>query len=166
MLQNAEPLSSWLVAPVHLSKDALDEIERHALEAYPEECCGAVLSVAGSDSVRRIRNIQNQLYAEDPARNPRDARTAYFMDPKELFALLREAEEQARPIHLFYHSHPEHGAYFSDEDQARAVAWDEPAYPGAGFLVLSVIAGAVEDRLAVTWDPQRGRFVDTDLVVD
>lgn len=151
---------------LRLSRAELDEIERHARETYPEECCGAVLSGAGADSVRRIRNIQNQLHAEDPVRNPRDARTAYFMDPKELFALLRDAEAQGQAIRLFYHSHPEHGAYFSDEDQARAVAWDEPAYPEADYLVLSVISGAVKDRLAVSWDPQQRRFVDTELVVD
>jgi proteasome lid subunit RPN8/RPN11 len=151
---------------LRLSRAALEEIERHALETYPEECCGAVLSVARSDSVRRIRNIQNRLHAEDPARNPRDARTAYFMESKELYELLREADEHARPIRLFYHSHPEHGAYFSDEDQARAVAWDEPAYPGAGYLVISVIGATVKDRLAVVWDPQRRSFVPTELVVD
>ena len=150
---------------LRLSKEALAEIEHHAVETYPEECCGAVLSVDGVDSVRRIRNVQNRIHAEDPARNPRDARTAYFMEPKELYDLLREADERRRPIVLFYHSHPEHGAYFSDEDQARAVAWEEPAYPGTGYLVVSVVAGAVKDRLAVEWDGAARRFADTELII-
>jgi [CysO sulfur-carrier protein]-S-L-cysteine hydrolase len=151
---------------LRIAKQALAEIDRHAVEAYPDECCGAVLSVAGSDSVRRIRNIQNRLHAEDPVGHPRNARTAYFMEPKELYELLREVDEHARSVRFFYHSHPDHGAYFSEEDQARAVAWDEPAYPGTSYLVVSVVEGAVKDRLAVAWDGRERRFVATELIVD
>ena len=74
------------------------------------------------------------------------------MDPKELYAVLREAEERNRPLRVLYHSHPDHDAYFSAEDKARAMAWDEPAYPGAFYLVVSVVGGRVRDHLAVAWD--------------
>ena len=125
-----------------------------------------MLSVAGGDAVRPIANIQDQLHAEDPAQHPRDATIAYFMDPKELYTVLRESEEHSRPIRLFYHSHPDHGAYFSAEDEARAMAWDEPAYPGAYYLVVSVVDGAVKDRLAVTWDEAQRKFAPVDVTID
>jgi adenylyltransferase/sulfurtransferase len=87
------------------------------------------------------------------------------MDPQQLYAVLREAEQDRTPIRLFYHSHPEHGAYFSQEDQDRALAWDEPVYPGASYLVVSVMAGCVAGRLAVTWDAERREFVPAELAV-
>jgi len=150
---------------LQLRRETLEEIDRHAREAYPHECCGAVLDVAGREAVRRITNIQDRLHAEDPVRHPRDARIAYFMDPKELYGVLREAEATGRPIRAFYHSHPEHGAYFSDEDKARALAWGEPACPGSLYLVVSVVSGAVKERLAVQWDAERRDFVPTELDV-
>ena len=152
--------------PLRLLRSTLDEIDRHAREAYPFECCGAVLMRKGSQTVRRIDNIQDRLHVEDPLKNPRDSRIAYFMDPKQLFAVLREADDTRSALGLLYHSHPEHGAYFSDEDKARALAWDEPAYPDTAYLVVSVVDGTVKERLAVAWDGERRDFVPIDLTVD
>ncbi|MGH7818912.1 MAG: Mov34/MPN/PAD-1 family protein, partial [Candidatus Binatia bacterium] len=91
--------------------------------------------------------------------------TAYFMEPKELLGVLKEVDEQKHALLAFYHSHPEHGAYFSDEDKARAMAWDEPAYPDACYLVVSVKRGAVGERLAVAWDTRERDWKAVDLVV-
>lgn len=151
---------------LRIGKAALAEIDRHAVESYPNECCGAVVGVGGDEIVRRITNIQDRLHREDPAKHPRDARTAYYMEPKELYRVLRESEEKNCPLRIFYHSHPEHGAYFSAEDRARAMAWDEPAYPDARYLVVSVYGGAVRDRFAVAWDADRHDFVPLELVVE
>jgi len=140
----------------------LEAIDRHAAESYPNECCGAVLVDDDGEVVRPITNIQDRLHAENPEKHPRDARTAYFMDPKELYAVLREAEE--RPLRVLYHSHPDHDAYFSAEDKARALAWDEPAYPGAFYLVVSVVGGHVRDRLVVAWDAERRDFKPVGIV--
>jgi len=144
----------------------VDEIDRHAERAYPRECCGLVLSVDGVDAVRPIANIQDRLHTEDPAQHPRDATIAYYMDPQELFTVLRESEDLSRPLRVFYHSHPDHGAYFSAEDEARAMAWDEPAYPGAYYLVVSVVNGAVQERLAVAWDETQRKFAPVDVSID
>jgi [CysO sulfur-carrier protein]-S-L-cysteine hydrolase len=152
---------------LRIQRAALEEMERHARDDYPRECCGILLSVAGKDQVRRIANIQDQLHAENPVDHPRDAKTAYYMDPKELLAVLRESEDHGRPIRAFYHSHPEHGAYFSEEDQKRALEGsDEPLYPDAIFLVLSVVAGRVEDLLAVAWDAASRTFAPVELLVE
>jgi adenylyltransferase/sulfurtransferase len=88
------------------------------------------------------------------------------MDPQQLYAVLRDAERDSSPIRVLYHSHPDHGAYFSDEDRARAMAWDEPSYPGACYLVVSVVAGRVDDRIVVGWDADRREFVPADLAVE
>jgi proteasome lid subunit RPN8/RPN11 len=148
-----------------VTRQTLAEIDRHAMESYPRECCGAVLGEGDRERVRRIDNVQDRLHAEDAAAYPRDSTTAYFMDPQQLYAVLREAEQGRCPIRIFYHSHPEHGAYFSEEDAARAIAWDEPVYPEASYLVVSVVNGRVADRLAVSWDAERRQFVPTELAV-
>jgi proteasome lid subunit RPN8/RPN11 len=150
---------------IEVARPTLDEIERHAAESYPQECCGVVVGDGARERVKRIDNIQDRMHAEDPVAHPRDSRTAYFMDPQQLFAALRDAERESSLIRIFYHSHPDHGAYFSDEDKARAMAWDEPAYPGAYYLVVSVVGGRVADRLAVRWDADRREFVPADLAV-
>lgn len=151
---------------LRLRKKTIDEIDRHVLASYPNEGCGAVLASAGEESVRPISNIQERLHSENPMEHPRDGRTAYFMEPKELLSLLRESEDRKRPIRVFFHSHPEHGAYFSEEDRARAIAWDEPAYPEAAYLVVSLYGRAVKDRRAYAWDPATRQFVEVPLVVE
>lgn len=151
---------------VRLNRQSLEIIDGHAARSYPYECCGAVIGDDTEEWVRPIRNIQDDLHSQDPASHPRDARIAYFMDPRELGALLREIDTQKRPLRLFYHSHPDHDAYFSAEDKERAMAWGEPAYPGAAYLVVSVKGGAVGDRIAVAWNPERLDFVEVELDIE
>jgi proteasome lid subunit RPN8/RPN11 len=151
---------------LRLRQSTVDEIDRHAREIYPDECCGAVVAAGHAESVRRITNVQGRLHAEDPQAHPRDARTAYFMEPKELYAVIREAETHGHALRAFYHSHPEHDAYFSAEDEARAMAWDEPAYPDAAWVVISVRGGEVRDRRAYAWDVEGRRFAEIGLTVD
>jgi [CysO sulfur-carrier protein]-S-L-cysteine hydrolase len=145
---------------VRLHAETVAAIDRDSLAAYPEECCGVVLTAGDDELVRPVSNVQNRLHAEDPAKHPRDARTAYFMDPKALFVVLEEADKQRRPVRVFYHSHPEHDAYFSSEDRERALAWDEPAYPGAAYLVVSVYGGRVKERRAYAWDESTRDFAE------
>jgi len=148
---------------IELSAATLAAIDRESTAAYPEECCGVVLADGEAELVRPVPNIQNRLHAEDPTKHPRDARIAYFMEPKVLFTVLDESEKQKRPIRAFYHSHPEHGAYFSDEDKERALAWDEPAYPGAAYVVVAVYGGKVTDRRAYAWNEEKRDFLEVPL---
>jgi proteasome lid subunit RPN8/RPN11 len=150
---------------VRLALTTVAAIDREALAAYPEECCGVVLADGAAELVRPVPNVQNRLHAEDPEKHPRDARIAYYMDPKALFAVLDESEKQKRPVRVFYHSHPEHDAYFSSEDRERALAWDEPAYPGAAYVVVSVYGRAIKERRAYAWDEAKREFSEVALEI-
>ena len=121
-----------------LQSETLDQIYAHAKVEFPNECCGIILSDGSREFVRECRNIQNECHAEDPDAYPRDARTAYLIDPNDLIRVHKEAETKDRPIKAFYHSHPNHDAYFSEKDKADATAWDEPVYPDAAYVVVSV----------------------------
>jgi adenylyltransferase/sulfurtransferase len=152
------------MTPVVLERAALDAILTHARRTHPEECCGAVVERDGRDVVRPMTNVQGRLHAEDPAAHPRDARTAYTPEPRELFAVLREAEAPSAVLKAFYHSHTRVGAYFSGEDRARALFGDEPAYPEVGYLVVSDCREPGEAR-AFRWDERARDFVEVPLEI-
>ena len=146
-----------------LNETALAAIAEHAEKAYPEECCGVILSRDGRDEVHCLDNIQNALHAKDPETFSRDARTAYTLDPKELEAVLQQATRRGLAFKALYHSHPDHDAYFSNEDKACATPFGEPTYPDTAQIVVSVMNGSV-GRLAVyAWNPDIEDFVETTL---
>ncbi|HWP24052.1 MAG TPA: M67 family metallopeptidase [Candidatus Binatia bacterium] len=145
---------------IRLSQSAWDEISGHAREAFPEECCGIVLADGAADEVRRLSNIQNKLHALDPQTYPRTAAIAYAMDPLELDRVLRESETRGRKLKAFYHSHPDHDAYFSAEDKAFACPFGEPTYPEAAQIVVSIYNRAVKIIRAFAWSEKDGDFVE------
>ena len=151
---------------LRISKLSWEVICQHARETFPEECCGVIISGARKEEVRRITNMQNALHQKDPLTYPRDAATAYFMNTKELFALLQEADRGHLTLKAFYHSHPDHGAYFSAEDKARAMFDDEPAYPDSVHLVVSVYKREVREAKAFAWEPAKRDFVAVPLTIE
>lgn len=151
---------------IHLSSRTWDAICHHAQSTFPEECCGAILTRGGNDEVCRIANIQNAMHAKDPQGYPRDATIAYFMDPQELLAVLKEADSGKATVKAFYHSHPDHDAYFSREDKERAMFGNEPSYPDTAYLVISIYGREVQAIRAYVWDEDKKDFVETELSTD
>ena len=76
------------------------------------------------EEVRPIANIQNAQACEGSAAFPRDARTAFLMDPKEHLAVMREIDDRKLALEIVYHSHPDHEAYFSPTDRRQACSFD------------------------------------------
>lgn len=148
---------------VRLSAQSWDAICQHAQDSFPEECCGAILDRGGVEEVHRITNIQNAMHARDPHGYPRDATIAYFMDPKELLAVLNEVDDGRAELRAFYHSHPNHDAYFSAEDKARALFGDEPSYPDTAYLVISLYDRQVRTIRAYKWEEEKKDFTETSL---
>jgi len=146
-----------------LSDPALADISRHAAESFPEECCGVVLDYGGRDEVRRLENIQNRLHALDPETYPRLATIAYAMDPKELETVLDRAAVAGGRVKAFYHSHPNHEAYFSAEDKAFAMPFGEPTFPDTAQIVVSIYDRVVKRVAAYLWDAERQDFVEAAL---
>ena len=146
-----------------LTQEAWNEISRHAQETFPEECCGVIFSDRGVDCVLRLKNIQNKLHALDPQTYPRTAAIAYAVDPLELESVIRQSEEKGQTLKAFYHSHPDHDAYFSDEDKAFASPFGEPTYPDAAQIVVAVYNRAVKVIRAFAWSDEKNDFVEVPI---
>jgi|SRR5579883_497144 len=144
---------------ISIIESVLSEVYAHAKEGYPEEVCGLLLGPRDQplvDEARRCENRQNALHAEDPARFPRDAHTAYNLGASDLFFLDRSLRGE-RPVKVIYHSHVDVGAYFSAEDEAAATLDGELLYPVDYLVVDSQRDGA---RGAKLFRFNGGRFVE------
>ena len=81
----------------------------HALEEYPNECCGIL---AGNDNqVTRVYRITNST--KSPYR--------YLMDPQEQLNAMNDAESKNINLLAFYHSHTHSSAYPSTTDVRMAL---------------------------------------------
>lgn len=146
---------------IPLHEDMLAGAREHALTEYPYECCGIVIGKPDNpdrDLIFPCTNIQNKLHKQDSKTFVRDARTAYYIEPRELMGIMKQAEEKNLAIKLFYHSHPEHDAYFSEEDKRLALFDDEPTYPDARYLVISVYNKKIRDQAFFEWHPETRSF--------
>jgi proteasome lid subunit RPN8/RPN11 len=149
---------------IHLHPNTWEAIARHAQETFPEECCGAILVKSDEEEVvHRVTNVQNLMHAKDPQTYPRDATIAYFMEPRELLSVLKVADSGHATLKAFYHSHPNHDAYFSAEDKAQAMFGDEPSYPDTAYLVISVYDRQVRAIRGYRWDEETRDFIETGL---
>ena len=93
----------------------IDEMIAHALEDAPNECCGII---AGQDG-RAVKLFRAQNSAASAYR--------YNVDPKELFRIHRECDENGWEFIVIYHSHTASEAYPSDTD-VRLAFWPETHY--------------------------------------
>jgi proteasome lid subunit RPN8/RPN11 len=147
----------------------LQEIFRQAEAGYPEEICGLIVGRPASPESWRIRQVPN-VANRDPQRDPsgvaRDARTAYRMDDRALLQVLRDADGTGLEVLGFYHSHPDHDAYFSAMDRERATLQGaEPLWPGAFYLVVSVRGGRAAQAKYFAWDAARRDFAERETSV-
>ena len=148
-----------------LHQETLDKIHAHAIAEFPYECCGIILSDGDQEFVRECRNIQNARHAEDSETYSRDARTAYEIDPNDLIRVHKESETENRPIKSFYHSHPDHDAYFSAKDKEDAMLWGEPAHPDADYIVISIYNRTINTTRAYAWREAETDFTEVPINV-
>jgi proteasome lid subunit RPN8/RPN11 len=151
-----------------LKRATMDAIIAQAEREFPHECCGFVIGNDRAEEVRPITNIQDRKHAEDPVAFPRDARTAFLMEPKEHLAVLNEVDDRKLSLRAVYHSHPDADAYFSATDRRQACSFDssEPDYPGTMYVVLSIRSGKFARAAAFVWDVTSKDFIETPLTVE
>ena len=100
----------------------IDEMIAHALADAPNECCGII---AGQDG-RAVKLFRAQNSEASPYR--------YNVDPKDLFRIHRECEENGWEFAVIYHSHTASEAYPSATD-VRLAFWPESYYVLVSLMV-------------------------------
>jgi len=111
---------------------SLKEIYILARQHYPHECCGLILK----QGIRPCKNIQNELHQLDPVKYPRNPKEGFVLSSEDSLFLSKNVNSE-NPVKVIYHSHPNVGAYFSDEDKKNALFEGEPIYP-VDHLVIDI----------------------------
>jgi proteasome lid subunit RPN8/RPN11 len=151
--------------PVVIDGRVLNEMCAHALETWPEECCGLVAGKGpGSHrSVHRCRNDLTLLHRTDSTRHPRDGRGGFHMNEIDTLRACRDAEVAGEQVTAVYHSHVGARACFSELDQECA-SQDVFPFPDADHIVIALDQRRVRELALFRRDP-RGGFVGLPVAV-
>jgi len=100
---------------MEIEKVFVDEMVTHAREDAPNECCGIIAGKDGRPTkLFRAANAEASPYR-------------YNVDPKDLFRIHRECDENGWQFLILYHSHTASPAYPSPTD-IRLAYWPECYY--------------------------------------
>jgi proteasome lid subunit RPN8/RPN11 len=154
---------------MRVARATVEQMYAQALAEFPFECCGMIVGSEGEDVepedvVRPCRNVQQELHQKYPERFPRDATIGYTMAKEDIEAIVKEAQERGWVVKVCYHSHPNTGAYFSQEDRRNAEGWDL-WFPGVRFMVISVFPGDIRDIQGYRWHEPTQTFVSVPVEV-
>ncbi len=158
---------AWVRGDLRITRAALDLVERAGVAAYArdEEACGFLQGPASDellcDSVVELENLANKYHAVDPEAHPRTGREYFKVNSMKFERAISEGQASQRPVKVFFHSHLDCGAYFSDEDAASMTldGTRSPAYDLA-YLVTAVDEGEVTAHRLFIWEEAGRRFVE------
>jgi proteasome lid subunit RPN8/RPN11 len=129
-----------------LSHGLTDRIRAHAAEAYPHECCGALLG-RDRDAVREILDLLPL-----PNQHELSPRNRFLITADDFRRAEGAARERGLELVGWYHSHPDQPALPSEFDR-------QHAWPWYSYIIVSVEKGGAnalaswrlaEDRLRFT----------------
>lgn len=121
-------------------------IRAHGRDAFPHECCGAML---GSGGVVREAFALPNTTEEGPRRR-------FLVRPDDYRAAEKRARDTGLELLGFYHSHPDHPARPSQYDL-------DHAWPSFSYVIVSVMSG--EDQALTSWQlkADRSAFDEEDV---
>ncbi len=158
---------AWVEGNLMIARSALDIVEAAGLAAYGrnEEACG-YLSGPGADALlcdqaRELENLANKYHRADPEEHPRTGREYFKINALKFERAIDDGKASGRPVKVFFHSHLDCGAYFSDEDAASMTMGGnaEPAHDLA-YLVSAIDDGHVTAHRLFVWVARQHAFVE------
>ena len=123
-------------------------IRAHGREAYPHECCGALI---GRDGVVTSTSPLPNVTDEGPRRR-------FRVSDQDYLAVQRAVDAAGEDLIGFYHSHPDHPAAPSQYDL-------EHAFPSFAYVIVSVMAGLDTDLRSWTLQDDRSAFDEQPVAV-
>lgn len=163
----------WASGQVRIRRAALDAVEAFARAGYErdEEACGFLAGPADSpmlcDRAVELENLANKYHRVDPEHHPRTGREYFKINVLALERALREGREAGLPVKVFFHSHLDCGAYFSQED-AESMTFggtEAPSY-GLAYLVTAVDRGVVTAHKLFIWSESTRSFVEASFELE
>jgi proteasome lid subunit RPN8/RPN11 len=131
---------------IRLNSQVDAAIRAHGSDAYPNECCGALIGRGGT--VLETLALPN-MTDEGP-------RTRFRVTPNDYRAAERRADELGAELLGFYHSHPDHPARPSQYDL-------DHAWPFFSYVIVSVRDGVSGDMTAWRLREDRSAFDQEEL---
>lgn len=117
------------------------EVVRHAVRAWPQECCGFLVGSRGSPRrVERVVPLENRAAHRLPP--------AYEIDPLDWMRVERQLEPRLEVVGV-YHSHPDAACRPSRRDR-------EGAVPGLSYLIVSLHANGTREMRSWEFDEIQG----------
>ncbi|HNJ05970.1 MAG TPA: M67 family metallopeptidase [Leptospiraceae bacterium] len=138
---------------ITLSQIHSEEIKSHGREAFPEECCGAMLGVVdteGGKITKKIVRIENTM-SENRHRR-------FSITPDDYRQLESLAKSENLTLLGFYHTHPDHPAQPSQTDLS--FAW-----PFFSYIILSVLKGNPDIMNSFELDLDTEKFKDESIAI-
>jgi proteasome lid subunit RPN8/RPN11 len=120
-----DPLFAKISPTIALTHTALHKIKVHAMEAYPEECCGILVGTAG-ETGKEVLDVVRIGNAREENRTRR-----FLITPGEYAKAEAAAGAEGLGVMGFYHSHPDHPARPSQFDL-------EHAWPWCSYVIVAV----------------------------
>ena len=141
---------------IRLGPELREEIERHAEQEYPRECCGLLVGRIVDEGRTRIISaavpVKNS-FAEEGEHYHRMA-----IEPIEYARAERRYASEGLGVVGNYHSHPEHPAVPSQYDLEHLAPW-----PTMSYVVVSVRAGKAVELRSWELEPDRSRFNEEEV---
>jgi [CysO sulfur-carrier protein]-S-L-cysteine hydrolase len=164
--------TSWIQGGLSIARPALDVVEQAARSAYErdEEACGYLEGPLGEallcDRAVTLENLANKYHRADPEGHPRTGREYFKINGVKFERAMGEASNSGRAVKVFFHSHLDCGAYFSQEDAASMTMNGEasPTYALA-YLVTAVDLGKVTAHKLFIFDPASRTFQESSFSV-
>ena len=158
----------WEGGHVRLFEGVLKRVEQAARDAYTrdEEACGYLAGPLDDallcDEAVELENLANKYHAVDPEGHPRTGHDYFKINGLKFEKAMALAQQKGRAVKVFFHSHLDCGAYFSEEDAASMTMGDSggPTYQLA-YLVTAVDEGKVTAHRLFIWDDQVKGFVES-----
>ena len=139
---------------ITISKTHFIDIKAHGEDAYPDECCGALLG--GLDQEGTQKTATGLVRLENQTTENKHRRFA--ITAEDYRALESRAKEKGLTLLGFYHTHPDHPAEPSKTDL-------KFAWPFFSYLILSVEKGKSATLRSFELNIQTQSFHKEDLKI-